>query len=309
MTDDTPTAEGSPALPADAPPAAALPDDALPDDVSAEEALIVDIDGYEGPLDVLLRLARTQKVDLLKISVLDLAEQYLGFVARARRHNLELAADYLVMAAWLAFLKSRLLLPVSEQPEEESDPEEMAAYLAFRLKRLEAMREAADKLMGLDRLGQSVFRRGAPEPVRLVDKVRYEASLYELLRAYARQRTKTERKAYRPSRPPVVTIETARSQFEAALGTLGAWSDLRQVLEREGFWPEELRGEADERIDWERALGFKRSGYASSFSAGLQLVKEGRLQMRQLRPFDALYVRRLEGRPSEASGRPNGDLP
>ncbi|HEX5931539.1 MAG TPA: ScpA family protein, partial [Methyloceanibacter sp.] len=168
-------------------------------ELEAGDRLVVDVEGFEGPLDLLLALARTQKVDLAKISVLALAQQYLDFIAEARRLRLEIAADYLVMAAWLAFLKSKLLLPA--EPSEEGEPTgaELAALLAFRLKRLDAMREASAQLMTRKRLGRDVFARGLPEPMRVTRKSIYGANVYDLLKAYSQQR---QRMAVRSLRMP-----------------------------------------------------------------------------------------------------------
>jgi segregation and condensation protein A len=176
----------------------------------AAEALIVDVDGFEGPLDLLLTLSRTQKVDLRKISVLQLARQYLAFVERAKALRLELAADYLVMAAWLAFLKSRLLLP-PDPTEDGPSGEEMAAHLAFQLERLQAMRDAAARLMARDRLGRDFFARGLPEDVTRVRRVRYTATLLDLMQAYARLRTRDEFRPYMMDRDAVYTMEEARA--------------------------------------------------------------------------------------------------
>ena len=181
------------------------------------EALIVDVDGFEGPLDLLLNLSRSQKVDLRKISVLQLAEQYLKFVEQAKALRIELAADYLVMAAWLAFLKSRLLLPPDPTAEGPS-AEEMAAHLAFQLERLQAMREAAAQLMARDRLGRDTFARGVSEEVARVRKVTYSASLMELMQAYARIRTRDEFRPYAFDRTNVFTLEEALERIRGLIG-------------------------------------------------------------------------------------------
>src|SRR5579871_1418095 len=185
----------------------------------ADEALIVELDGFEGPLDLLLSLARNQKVDLLKISVLKLADQYLAFVETARRHRLELAADYLVMAAWLTYLKSRLVLP--QAVPETAGAEEMAAQLRWRLARLQAMREAAARLFARDLLDRDVFARGQPEPVVVVRKRKNTDTLYDLLSAYSGQRTRTAATtSYEPPRPQVFLIEEARARIERMLGSI-----------------------------------------------------------------------------------------
>ena len=180
----------------------------------AAEALIVDVDGFEGPLDLLLTLSRTQKVDLRKISVLQLARQYLAFVEQAKALRIELAADYLVMAAWLAFLKSRLLLP-PDPTEDGPSGEDLAAHLAFQLERLQAMRDAAARLMGRDQLGRDFFARGLPEQVERVRRVDYTASLLDLMQAYARIRTKDEFRPFVMDRDAVFTMEQALERMRA----------------------------------------------------------------------------------------------
>ena len=243
--------------------------------VSPDDALVVTVDGFEGPLDLLLALARTQKVDIAKISVLKLAEQYLEFIERARRFNLELAADYLVMAAWLAFLKSRMLLPQPESEAGEPTADEMATRLRWRLQRLDAMREAAARLMAGDRLGREIFARGAPEPVKVVKLQAYKDTLYDLLSAYATQRLKrTGAKVYRPVHMPVLLIEEARERIERMLGRIGNWSGLSGLLP----------------IDWQGGPR-RRSALASTLLACLELTRDGRLEMRQLKPFDEVYVK------------------
>jgi len=243
---------------------------------SPEDSLVVTVDGFEGPLDLLLALARTQKVDIAKISVLKLAEQYLEFIERARRFNLELAADYLVMAAWLAYLKSKMLLPQPASQDGEPTADEMASRLRWRLQRLDAMREAAARLMARDRLGREVFARGAPEPVKVVKLREYTDTLYDLLTAYATQRLKRVAggKVYRPVHMPVLLIEEARERIERMLGRIGNWSGLSGLLP----------------LDWQGGLR-RRSALASTLLACLELTRDGRLEMRQLKPFDEVYVK------------------
>jgi len=248
------------------------------DRISAE-ALIVDVDGYEGPLDLLLTLARTQKVDLRKVSVLQLAEQYLAFVEQAKALRIELAADYLVMAAWLAFLKSRLLLP-PDPAEEGPSGADLAAHLAFQLERLEAMREAAARLMARDRLGRDVFARGVPEPVERVRKVRYSATLMDLMQAYARIRTRDEFRPYTMDRENLFTIEMALERLRGLIGFAGEWTDLASYLP-DGWVTEPAR---------------RRSATAATFAASLQLAKEGRLDIRQHETFGPIQLRRAEAR-------------
>ena len=243
-----------------------------------EEALVVAVDGFEGPLDLLLSLARNQKVDLTKISVLELADQYLEFIEAARRRNLELAADYLVMAAWLAYLKSRLLLP---QAPEDGEPtaDEMASRLRLRLQRLHAIREAGARLMARDRIGRDVFARGMPEPVNVIRLPEHVDSLYDLLNAYATQRVRRARSdMYRPAHAPVLLIEEARERLERMLGRIGNWSGLSRLLP-----PEWSAGD------------HRRSGLASTLLACLELARDGKLEMRQLKPFDEIYVRDRDG--------------
>ena len=241
----------------------------------AAEALIVDVDGFEGPLDLLLTLSRTQKVDLREISVLALAEQYLAFVRRARDLRLELAADYLVMAAWLAFLKSRLLLP--PDPEEDGPSgEEMAAHLAFQLERLEAMRQAAAQLMARDHLGRDRFARGIPEDVSRVRRVTYTASLLDLMQAYARIRTKDEFRPYAYDRTNLLTMEQALERMRPLLQFAGDWVDLMSYLP--GGWDDDPMR--------------RRTATASTFAASLELAKEGRLEIRQGETFAPIQIRR-----------------
>src|SRR5476649_527833 len=196
-----------------------------------DQALLVQVDGFEGPLDLLLTLARNQKVDIAKISILKLAEQYLEFIESAKKMNLELAADYLVMAAWLAYLKSRLILPQPPNADGEPTADEMATRLRWRLQRLEAMRQAAARLMGGDRLDRDVFSRGDPEPINVIKLRTYKDSLYDLLTAYATQRVKKMGgKTYRPVHAPVLAIEEARERLERMLGRITDWSGLERLI-------------------------------------------------------------------------------
>jgi len=241
---------------------------------AAEEALVVAVDGFEGPLDLLLSLARNQKVDIAKISILKLADQYLEFIESAKKMNLELAADYLVMAAWLAYLKSRLILP---QPEAEGEPtaDEMATRLRWRLQRLDAMREAAARLMAGDRLGREIFARGSPEPVNVVKLRTYTDSLFDLLSAYAGERLKKMRgKTYQLKSSPVMLIEQARERLERMLGTIPDWSGLSNLIP----------------FDWSGGPR-RRSAVASMFMACLEMTRDGRVELRQLAPFDEVYIR------------------
>jgi segregation and condensation protein A len=241
------------------------------------DVLTVSLDGFEGPLDVLLALARTQKVDLAKISVLALAEQYLQFIAQARKLRLELAAEYLVMAAWLAYLKSRLLLPKHDGAEEEPTGEELAARLAFRLKRLEAMRNAAAQLMTRKRLGIDVFARGMPEGMRTIRVREYTAQIYDLLKAYAQQRSRLFKQVHVIKPRAVWSVKEARERLEALVGRLaGEWAPFERFLEQ--YLAAECR----------------RTALASTFSAALEMVREGALEIAQAEPFAPIYLRRRQ---------------
>ena len=248
------------------------------DDVAARraaEALIVDVDGFEGPLDLLLMLSRTQKVDLRRISVLQLAEQYLGFVERAKALRIELAADYLVMAAWLAFLKSRLLLPPDPQDPGPSG-EDMAAHLAFQLERLQAMREAAAQLMARDQKGRDFFARGIPESVARLRRVRYTATLLDLMQAYARTRTREEFRPWAFDRENVFTMEAALERMRGLIGYAGDWTDLSAYLP-DGWSADPMR---------------RRSATAATFAASLELAKAGQIELRQTETFAPITIRR-----------------
>jgi segregation and condensation protein A len=239
-----------------------------------EPAFTVDLDGFEGPLDLLLELARRQKVDLSRISILELANQYLGFVEAARKLRLELAADYLVMAAWLAYLKSRLLLPVPPKAE-TGDAAGLADALARRLRKLELIRRAAELLINRPRLGRDVFGRGAPEGIAATTTtVTYSATLYDLLAAYARQSQKHARAHVRLKKRDVWSLADARDALTRLLGLAVDWTDLDSWLIEYGVEPK-----------------MRRSARASSFSASLELVREGRIELRQERAFAPLYLR------------------
>jgi len=251
------------------------------------DALIVDIDGYEGPLHVLLALARTQKVDLLQLSVARLADQYLKFVKQARRLRFSLAADYLVMAAWLAYLKSRLLLPRSERPKAEEPPaEEIAAQLAFRLAKLDAMRRAVEALRERPQLKRDVFTRGDPEAVKILSSNRIEGDLYQLMSAYIGQRRKEADRSYRPYIPVAYGLEDARDRLRGMVHEFTVWTPMAGV--------------APEARDPD---GPSRSSYvASTLAASLELVKEGMIEARQLEAFAEIYLRkRKEPAPGEGA--------
>jgi segregation and condensation protein A len=246
----------------------------------AAEALIVDVDGFEGPLDLLLSLSRTQKVDLRKISVLALARQYLAFVEKAKALRLELAADYLVMAAWLAFLKSRLLLP-PDPADEGPSGEDLAAHLAFQLERLQAMRDAAARLMARDQLGRDFFARGQTHEVTRVRSVRYTATLLDLMQGYARIRTRDEFRPFVMDRDSVFTMEQALERMRGLIGFSGEWTDISTYLP-DGWEAEPMR---------------RRSATASTFAASLELVKEGHLEIRQSDLFAPIQLRKKDPRP------------
>ncbi|PPR67870.1 MAG: Segregation and condensation protein A [Alphaproteobacteria bacterium MarineAlpha3_Bin1] len=240
---------------------------------STRGSFVVDLDGYEGPIDVLLTLAREHKLDLTKISILALADQYLEFVAKVRRSNLELAADYLVMAAWLAYLKSRLLLPDLGE-EDEPTGEQMAAALAFQLRRLEAMQDAGQKLMARFHLGREFFRRGAPETFRALINPVLEVTLYDLLRAYGNQKRRIEGGTLHIEAFEIFTVEDALHRLQSLLGSSPDWESLWHFLP-EGV----LEGLV------------QRSAIASTFTASLELAREGKIKLRQSGPFGPIYLK------------------
>lgn len=244
------------------------------------EALIIDIDGFEGPLHVLLALARTQKVDLLKLSVTRLADQFLAFVRDARARRFAVAADYLVMAAWLTYLKSRLLLPKPEQPADEALPAEaIAAQLAFRLAKLDAMRRAAEALKGRPILRRDVFARGDPQAVSVISRRRVEGDLRALMEAYVQPRVRTAgpARAYRPAPAVAYPLEEARDRLRALLPTLNDWTPLAKAAPD----PRGAGGEGPSRA----------SCVASTLWASLEMVRAGRLEARQFKAFDDIYLR------------------
>ena len=248
---------------------------------------VIDIDGYEGPIDVLLALARDQKVDLTKISILALADQYLAFIAEARKVNLELAADYLVMAAWLAYLKSRLLLPVVGG-EDEPTAEQLAAALALQLRRLEAMQEAGAKLMARPRLGHDFFARGAVEEPEDEGTPIYKLTLFELLKAYADQRRRQTKDILRINPQELWTIEDALQRFQRILGRSVDWESLWRFL------PETV------------GTGLiARSMVAATLGASLELAKNGKIRLRQTSLYGPIYLQAVPDRP-DADPSPEG---
>jgi segregation and condensation protein A len=255
-------------------------DDRMTDDPS----LVVDVAGFEGPLDLLLHLARSQRVDLSRISILALVEQYLTFVSQARALRLELAADYLVMAAWLAFLKSKLLIPKLPGDEGESG-EELAAVLQFRLKRLEAMRDAAARLVNRNRLGRDVFQRGAPELVIVDKRNEYSASLFDLLSAYAGQRQRQAITNVQIAKRGVWSLKAAREILTRMVGELKDWTALDHFLLRYMTSPEE-----------------RATAIASSFAASLEMVRDGTVEIRQHEPFAPIYLRERQPAAPQTEG-------
>lgn len=243
----------------------------------SEPSLLIDVQGFEGPLDLLLHLARNQRVDLARISVLALAEQYLEFVEQARAVRLELAADYLVMAAWLAYLKSKLLIP-KQQGDDGETGEELAASLQFRLKRLEAMRDAAAALVNRNRLGRDVFPRGMPEVVMVDRASQFSATLYDLLTAYASQRQRQAVTNVQIAKRAVWSLKEARVALARLMGRIEDWVSLDRFL-----------------IDYALSPQERASALASSFAASLELVREGKLEVRQNAPFEPIYMRAKPG--------------
>ncbi len=244
----------------------------------AHNQLVVDLDGFEGPIDILLTLARQQKVDLVHISILELADQYLSFIAEARRLELEVAADYLVMAAWLAYLKSRLLLPGPAEEDQPSGPE-MAEALAFQLRRLEAMQDAGASVMALPRLGVDIFPRGAPEGVEVIRTPVYQLSLYELLKAYGEQQRRAHTSILEIAPTMLYSVDEALERLSELVGDIPDWQTLMTYL------PAELK-----------AGLVHRSAVAAMFGAALEMTRAGRLQLRQSSAFGPIYVRK---RPDE----------
>jgi segregation and condensation protein A len=258
-----------------------LPAEVVPDD---EPSLVVDVEGYEGPLDLLLALARQQKVDLHKISILALADQYLIFIEAARKIRLELAADYLVMAAWLAFLKSRLLLPDTTVPGEGPSAEDMATALANRLRRLEAIREASNRLMTRPQLNRDIFPRGVPESIAEVKHPKFTATLYDLLSAYATQRQARVLTRVHLAKRTVWSLSEARASLERLVGMAEDWSRLDEYL-----------------LAYVTDPAQRATMMASSFAAALELVREGTLDLSQQEAFAPLYFRKHIAQPVPAA--------
>jgi segregation and condensation protein A len=246
----------------------------IPERRSDEPALVVDVEGFEGPLDLLLTLARQQKVDLAKISILALADQYLVFIEAARKLRLELAADYLVMAAWLAYLKSRLLLP-EQHPDDGMSAEDMANALAQRLRRLEAIRQVAEQLLARPQLGRDVFQRGQPEPIAEIKYPQWSATLYDLLSAYAGRRQTRARSFVRVPKRTVWSLAEAREALERLVGKSMDWKPLDQYL-----------------IAYLVDPAMAATVLASSFAAALEMIREGCMEAHQRGAFTPLYLRK-----------------
>ena len=243
------------------------------------DLFLINIDGFEGPLDLLLTLAKEQKVDLLEISILDLASQYLLFIDKMKSIDIDLAADYLVMAAWLAYLKSKLLLP--DEDDEETSPHELSAILAFRLRRLEAMREASAKLMTRNRIGIHLFRRGMPEPIFLIKNFNHRDNLFDLMSSYSGIRNSNFDNEWKPKRFPVFSIEDARKRLESMLGQAINWTKI------EDFLPTNT----DNSVE---AILYRKSSLASIFSASLELSKEGIIEISQNKSFGSIKFKYKE---------------
>jgi segregation and condensation protein A len=257
-----------------------------PDDAPTREtALHIDIDGFEGPLDLLLALARTQKVDLTKLSVTNLVDQYLSYISHAQAMRLEVAADYLVMAAWLAFLKSRLLIPRDTTSDDEPSGEELAQRLSFRLMRLDAMRDAAANLLTRHRLGRDVFARGTPEGVTTIRESQYAVGIYDLLHAYATQRVHSIRQIHHVKIRNVWSIKDARRQLERLFGKGSSeWVQLDLFLHQ--FVPIGKIATAAKRGETQRSI------LAASFGASLEMAREGLIDLRQDAAYAPLYMKR-----------------
>lgn len=282
-----------------------LPPDALPfamDEAGHEaDALLLNIDGYEGPIDVLLEMARNQKVDLREISILQLARQYLAFIERAKDLRLDLAAEYLVMAAWLAYLKSRLLLPKEKDESGEPSGEAMAEALSFQLRRLESMREAAAKLMKRPQLGINIHAAGQPEGLRIAYNATYKDTLFDLLKAYGDIRRRAEAAVYELPVFNVMTMEEAVDRMSKMLGNLPKSGPFSVWTTLQSFMPDNITDPL-----------LRRSSLASTFTAGLELAKQGKVEIRQDGLFRPIYLRTanrpaLEDQPQEEQTKEDDD--
>lgn len=246
--------------------------------IPREQVLEVALDGFEGPLDLLLALSRSKKIDLTQLSMAELAQQYIGYIERMRSERLEIAADYLVMAAWLAFLKSKLMLPADEEEGDALSGDELAARLAFRLKRLAAMRQAGQELMARDQLNQDFFACGAPAGFDVVAQYSYKADFYGLLKAYAVQRTRTAETGYKVKRREVWSIKKARQRLQMMLGMPVGWAPISELIA--AFLGEDK---------------LQKTTVASTFGATLEMARDGMIELRQTEHFTPLYIKSVEG--------------
>ncbi len=240
-----------------------------------ENNFLVDLDGFEGPLDLLLSLAKEQKVDLMEISILELANQYLDFVEELDARDIEIAADYLVMASWLAYLKSKLLLPTEE---EEPGAEEMAAILAFRLRRLEAMRNVGNNLMNRDRIGERLFRRGMPESSTVIRTYSQKDTIFDIIKSYSEIRNRNYVVNWSPKALPILSIEDAKKRLESMLGISLEWTNFLDFLPQS-------------KDKSESAIAYRRSSAASMFTVSLELTKQGVIEINQNKNFGTIRIK------------------
>ncbi|MGH1406035.1 MAG: segregation and condensation protein A [Rhodomicrobiaceae bacterium] len=246
----------------------------LSDELCADDRLLVELDGFEGPLDLLLALAREKKLDISQISIADLATQYIEYINDLKKHRLEIAADYLVMAAWLVFLKSKLILPSEEAEEESPSGDQLAAQLAFRLKRLEAMRAKGNELMARPQLGQEFFAAGAPLGRNTVSKIEYKAELFDLLKAYSAQQQRQVVQGYKVKRRQVWSIKKARNRLSSLLGMSIEWAPINELI-----------------ASFMGAEAPMKTTVASTFGATLEMARDGVIEIKQSGPFQPLYVK------------------
>ena len=246
----------------------------LSDELCADDRLLVELDGFEGPLDLLLALAREKKLDISQISIADLATQYIEYINDLKKHRLEIAADYLVMAAWLVFLKSKLILPSEEAEEESPSGDQLAAQLAFRLKRLEAMRAKGNELMARPQLGQEFFAVGASLGRNTVSKIEYKAELFDLLKAYSAQQQRQVVQGYKVKRRQVWSIKKARNRLSSLLGMSIEWAPINELI-----------------ASFMGAEALMKTTVASTFGATLEMARDGVIEIKQSGPFQPLYVK------------------
>ncbi len=253
-------------------------------EIPRDQVLEVALDGFEGPLDLLLALSRSKKIDLTQLSMSELAHQYIGYIERMRSERLEIAADYLVMAAWLAFLKSKLMLPADDEDGDDPSGDELAARLAFRLKRLAAMRQAGAELMARDQLGQDFYGCGAPAGFDVVACYSYRADFYGLLKAYAVQRTRTAETGYKVKRREVWSIKKARQRLQMMLGMPVGWAPISELIA--AFLGEDK---------------LQKTTVASTFGATLEMARDGMIELRQSEHFTPLYIKSVDEPRSDGS--------